>query len=377
MVNHMQEEQPRLWLFGLVNFLLNFAIQSSIIFIPLLSSGLGASDFQVGLVGAVYGASFLVSSLLSGWKSDSAGRLVFVRWGLLISSVAFATQLLADSVFILMLARSAVGFALGITTAATIAYAFESGMDMGKFSSYGSLGWIFSALAAAITSDIKILFMISFFVCLLAFFSSLAFRESPRLQKPAPVNLWQVLSRGYRVYLAIFLRHFGATAVWVILPLHMMSLGINEFWIGILWSINFTVQFVVMRYLERFSEYKIFALGQVLSIFVFIAFAFASGLASLFAAQALLGVAWSCLYVGALLIVLKGGTERGTAGGIFQSTLNLCNAIGPLTGGLIAQGLGYRGVMFFAAALGIIGMLIAIPTSQTAQSDDDSQQSST
>jgi predicted MFS family arabinose efflux permease len=47
-------------------------------------------------------------------------------------------------------------------------------------------------------------------------------------------------------------------------------------------------------------------------------------------------VAWSCLYVGALLIVLRGGKEKGTAGGIFQSTLNLCNAIGPIIGGLIA-----------------------------------------
>jgi len=350
-----------LWLFGLVNFFLSFAIQGSIIFIPLLGAQLGASDFQVGVVGAVYGAAFLVSSLLSGWKSDSIGRLLFVRWGLLISSAAFAAQLLADNVIILMVMRGAVGFALGITTAATIAYAFESGVDMGKYSSYGSLGWIFSALAAALVGKIDLLFQLSFLVCLLAFFLSLAFHETPSINSPAPPNLWEVARRGYRVYLAVFLRHLGATAVWIILPLYMVSLGMDKFWIGILWGVNFAVQFVVMRYLEQFSEYKVFAAGQVLSVIVFVAFAFAVGRLSLIAVQALLGVAWSCLYVGALLIILKSGEERGTAGGIFQSTLNLCNAVGPLLGGLIAQGWGYRGVMFFAAALGVAGMLVAVP----------------
>jgi len=365
--NRTGGEQPRCWLFGLVNFLLSFAIQGSIIFIPLLGVQLGASDFQVGLVGAIYGAAFLVSSLFSGWKSDSVGRLLFVRWGLFISSAAFAAQLLAQNVILLMVVRGAVGFALGIATAATIAYAFESGMDMGKFSSYGSLGWIFSALAAALVKKTDLLFGLSFLVCLLAFLLSLTFQETPALNPSRPPNLWQVARRGYRVYLAVFLRHLGAAAVWIILPLYLVSLGLDKFWIGLLWGVNFAVQFIVMRHLERFSEFKTFAFGQLLSVLVFVSLAFVTGRLSMIAVQVLLGVAWSCLYVGALLIILKSGEERGTAGGIFQSTLNLCNAVGPLLGGLIAQGWGYRGVMFFAAALGVAGMLVAVPKSQEMQ----------
>ncbi|NPV73946.1 MAG: MFS transporter [Pelotomaculum sp.] len=356
--------RSRRWLIGLVNFLLNFATQSSITFIPLLGAQLGASDFQVGLVGSVYGAAFLASSLFSGWKSDSMGRLLFVRWGLFISSAAFAAQLLASNVLLLMILRGAVGFALGITVAANLAFAFESGADMGKFSSYGSLGWIFGALAAALVGDIYLLFKISFLVCLTAFFLSLFFEEAPSIKFSAPPNLWHVLRRDYRIYLAVFLRHLGATAVWVILPLYLSCLGMDKFWIGLLWGINFFVQFVVMRHLDGFSEYKVFAFGQLLSIFVFVAYAFVAGKPFLVIVQVLLGVAWSCLYVGALLIVLRGGEERGTAGGVFQSTLNLCNAVGPLLGGLIAQGLGYRGVMFFAAALGVLGMLVAVPAGQ-------------
>ena len=168
----------RLWLIGLVNFLLGFAIQGSNLFVPLLGAQLGASDAQVGLVGAAYGAAFLLSSLVSGWKSDSIGRLTFVRWGLLASSAAFAVQLLASSVMLLIVMRGLVGFTLGIATATAIAYAFECGIDMGKFSSYGSLGWIFGALAAALVENIYLLFWISFMVCLAAFIVSFFFLHS-------------------------------------------------------------------------------------------------------------------------------------------------------------------------------------------------------
>jgi len=74
---------PYRWLISLVNFFLSFATMSSFIFVPLLGAELGASDFEVGLVGAAYGVAFLFSSLISGWKSDHLGRLLFVRWGLL------------------------------------------------------------------------------------------------------------------------------------------------------------------------------------------------------------------------------------------------------------------------------------------------------
>jgi MFS family permease len=352
-------------LISLVNFFLSFATMSSFIFVPLLGVQLGASDFEVGVVGAAYGIAFLFSSLISGWKSDHLGRLLFVRWGLLMSSVAFAAQLFAHSIPALIVVRAAVGFALGIAVAATITYAFECSANMGKYSSYGSLGWIFGAAASSLVGDIKLLFWLSFLFCLLAFFISLAFRKVPSHKFSRAPNLWFVMHRDYRVYLAVFLRHLGASAVWLIFPLYLVSIGLDNFWIGLLWGVNFAVQFLVMRQLERFSEFKTFFYGQVLSIFVFSAYPFFTSRISLVILQVILGVAWSCLYVGALLIVLRGGKEKGTAGGIFQSTLNLCNAVGPMLGGLISQGWGYRGVMLFAAALCIGGMFVTVPARPT------------
>jgi predicted MFS family arabinose efflux permease len=56
-------------------------------------------------------------------------------------------------------------------------------------------------------------------------------------------------------------------------------------------------------------------------------------------------------------MVLKKGEEKGTASGIFNATLNLCNAVGPFLGGAITQVWSFQGAMFFAAGTGLIGLL--------------------
>lgn len=354
----------RVALVSLVNLLLNIAIQSSIIFIPLLGAQQGASDFQVGLIGAAYGGAYLLSSLYSGKQSDRRGRLIFIRVGLLLCTVTFALQLLAKHLLVLMLIRASVGLSLGITMAALVAYAFELGSDMGRFSSYGSIGWIGGAIFAALLKSFNLLFFASAISCAAAFLISLLL---PAQTIPNMVTLRKtpefgaIIKKGFPIYFSVFLRHLGATSVWIILPLYFQSLGIGRFGVGILWGINFVFQALVMRYLEHFNPIKIFAFGQVLSIGVFVSYALVSHLAPLIAVQAFLGVAWACLYVGALLIVLRSGEDRGTASGIFQATLNLCGAVGPFLGGFVAQVWSYRGVMWVAAALGVAGMLIAVP----------------
>jgi len=358
-------------LVSFVNFLINIAIQSSVIFIPLLGAQLGASDFQVGLIGAAYGGAYVISSLYFGRQSDRRGRTVFVRSGLLLCVLAFAAQIPAHNLILLTMVRAAVGFSLGVAMAALMAYAYESGIDMGRFSSYGSLGWIAGALGAALLKDSNILFMSGAVCCLLAFSLSILFPSAAGpasvLQRKETASMINVIKVGFPIYLAVFLRHLGAAAVWIILPLYLVSLGLDRFWVGMLWGVNFSVQFLVMRYVDRFDAGKVFAFGQVLSIIVFVAYVLVSKPVPLMVVQVLLGVAWSCLYVGALLLVLRSGEDRGTATGIFQATLNLCSALGPLLGGIIAHFAGYHGVMIFAAALGVAGLAAAVPRQRTVQ----------
>lgn len=361
--NHFQTE-----LFAnLINFLINYSSYLSLIFIPLLATDLGAGDFGVGVAVSAYGAAFLVSSLIFGRRSDLLGRVAFVRWGCLLVSFAFLSQILAGNIYLLVLFRSFVGFSLGVVSAALLAYVYEAVGHVGKFSSYGSLGWIFASLTAGVIKEYNLLFSSSAGLCLLAFALAWRLKEpgkargAGKKEEAAVPPLLPVLRRNFRIYLAIFLRHLGAQSVWAILPLYFVWLGADKLLVGVLAGINFTVQFFAMRYVERFSAWKVFTAGQVVSIFVFLAYAAATHYSQLFIVQAVLGVSWSCLYVGALLIVMNSGEEKGTAGGIFQSTLNLCAALGPFFGGIIAHSYGYRGVMFFAASVGVAGLFTTLP----------------
>ncbi|MBT9140857.1 MAG: hypothetical protein DDT30_01441 [Dehalococcoidia bacterium] len=345
---------------NLVNFFLYCAIMSSHMFIPLFSTELGASSFQVGLVGAAFGFAYLFSSLFFGWKSDLLGRLIFIRFGLAASSIAFLAQTLSFSLVTLFVVRALVGFSLGISTAALTAYIYESKGDMGKFSSYGSLGWIGGAAAAALLTAHNTLFTFSALLSFVAFLVSLCMRERISPEPKSILRPLIVVRRNRGVLFAFFLRHLGATATWIILPLFFASLGASKTWIGLLWIINFAFQFLAMRFVDRFSDKAVFLIGQGLSIIVFLGYAASSYYLQILPLQVILGFSWAFLYVGSLLIVLRSGEEKGTASGVFFSVINLSGAIGPLLGGVISQFFGYRAVMLFAAAISLVGLLSSL-----------------
>jgi MFS family permease len=345
---------------NLINFLLYSAIMSSHMFIPLLSADLGASSFEVGLVGAAFGVAYLLSSLFFGWKSDLLGRLRFIRFGLAASSLAFLAQTLSFNLTALFVIRVLVGFSLGISTAALIAYIYDSRGNMGNFSSYGSLGWIGGALAAATLTGYNTLFIFSALLCLAAFLVSLSMQETVFTEPKNIPRPLAVARRNSSVLLAFFLRHLGATAIWIILPLFFATLGASKTWIGLLWGINFAFQFIAMRLVEKLPEKAVFLAGQILSVVVFLGYTLINHYLQVIPLQVLLGVSWAFLYVGSLLVVLKSGEEKGTASGVFFSAINLSGAVGPLVGGLISQLFGYRSVMLFAAIITMVGLLTSL-----------------
>jgi MFS family permease len=352
------------YLGGLLNLLVYAASFSSYIFVPLLCRDLGATPWEVGLIGTVHGAAYLASSLYFGWRSDVRGRVGFIRLGLICGTVAFAGQLLARDLLTLALWRALVGFALGMVAAVLVAYVYETGGHMGAFGSYGSLGWVAGAVAGALLQDYRRLFLLSAVLSALALCFSAGLREGEhRNRQPVPGPV-EVLRRQARVYAAVFLRHVGAGGVWVLLPLYFAELGASPAWIGILWALNFAGQVPGMRLAERFDAERIFRFGLLGSAAVFVAYALAGNHMQLIPVQGLLAASWSGLYVGALLLVLRAGVERGTASGGLVATLNLCEAVGPLWGGAVAEIWSYRAVLGVAAGLSLAGFLVyALPRS--------------
>ncbi|MEW6446487.1 MAG: MFS transporter [Bacillota bacterium] len=342
-----------------IGFLLNAAIESSRVFIPLLTKDLGGTNFYVGLVGAANGLAYFATALIIGPQADVYGRLLFVRVGLAASALAFLGQLLARDVATLLAVRTAVGLALGITTGSLVVFAYENRGGVGKFSSFSSLGWIFGATAAALMRDYHLLFLFSFAVCALAFLISLELEEWSKLHMTRTPRSLPVIWRNRAVYLPFFLRHLGASAVWIIFPLYLQELGADRFWIGMVGTANYAGQVILMTLFERFAGAGLFRLGLYLSGVVFLLYTALSHFMQVLPVHVMLSAAWSALYIGALVLLLRSGEERATATGILVANMNLCLAAGPFLGGLLSSFWGYHAPMYAAAALSFAGLFWA------------------
>lgn len=343
---------------SLVSFLLNLAVETSGVFMPLYAESLGASNLQVGFVAATYAVAYFLSSLFFGRLSDMHGRLVFIRLGLGLSALAYFSQIVAHGPALLLAARGFVGFCLGTTSGALMAYTYDKQKEIGKFLSYGSLGWVVGAFAAAAMRSYVPLFLVSVASSMLAFLMSLTLeRETEDIHVKLPSLPLSAMKRNRNVYIALFLRQLGATAIWAIFPLYLTSLGASKSWIAILDAINMGVQFVAMRFVERFNPARAFRTGLLISGVVFVIYGLATNYLQLIPVQILLAIAWSTIFIGAFSYLLRSTSEHGTVSGLLYSTLNLSAGLGPFLGGAIAQVWGFVTLMYVGSSTSFLGFL--------------------
>jgi len=354
----------------LVTLFTNCALETSVIFLPLFADKIGSSKLQIGIIGSAFAIAYAISSWFFGRQSDIKGRLLFIRLGLVLAIAAFAAQALVVNPLTLMIARAFVGLCIGITVAALMAYNFEVGGSTGRFASFGSLGWFVGDVIAILFHSYIGLFLLGSVSCGAGFVVSLSLKEPERRlaprsaavsgnSQPAKPNTMQVTRRNILVYVPFFLRHLGATMVWVVLPLFFASLGASTVWIAVLSSINTGGQFVAMLFVERFREYRLFLLGFIFSAIVFLVYSQATNFVQIIPVQVVLALAWSCLYVGALVLLLKNNEEKATSTGILFSTTSIAGAIGPFLGGMVCEFWGYQPLMYFASGLCVSGLMIA------------------
>ncbi len=330
---------------------------ASIVFMPLYAEDLGASNLMVGLTRSSYGAAFLISAFIFGRLSDLHGRLIFIRLGLALAAGAYLLQIIAPNPVLLLLIRALVGFCLGMSISAIMAYVHESGARVGSVAAYGSLGWAVSAVIAGVFEEYSTLFIASAAAVVLALLVSFILREEKRVLMEVAVFPLDIIWSNRKIYFPFLLRHMGATAIWAIFPLFLADMGASKSWIALLWGINLGGQFVAMLIVQRFSPTRMFTTGLILSIAVFTIYAIATDYIQLVPVQVILAISWSCLYIGALNFLLMKNMERGTALGLLYSANHLGNSVGPFLGGGVAQLWGFGAVMYCAAGLSAIGLL--------------------
>jgi MFS family permease len=342
---------------ALISFLLNLAVKASGVFLPLYAKSVGASNAEVGFIAAAYGIAFFLSSLWFGRQSDVHGRLGFIRTGLGLSTVAYLSQIVSHSPITLLAARGFIGFCLGVTSAAIMAYTYENQKQIGSFASYGSLGWLFGALAAAVIRNYELLFLTSAVASFVIFLVSLTLREGPSRRFQLATFPMSEIKENRKIYLAFFLRQLGATAIWAIFPIYLADIGASKLWIAIFDGINTGAQFFIMRFVEKFNPAKMFRMGLLFSALVFAIYGIATNYWQLVPVQVLLAIAWASMFIGALGHLLRKGRERGTVSGLLYSTMYLSAGLGPFLGGAVAQVWGFATLMYIGSGLSFFGFL--------------------
>ncbi len=346
-----------------IQFFSNAGIFASILFIPIFARDLGIHEFQLGLIIALYSLSLLVSNYVFGRWADVHGRRRILQLGLFLSSLACITQVFAHDAFTLTFTRILVGLSLGMFPSALYAYVYDSKRKIGKFASFGSLGWGLGTLVAGYLAVLWKVFLLSSFFLFLAFLVALVLTPVGEVRIKVPLFPKKVIKRNLPVYVAMLIRHSGACAIWVIFPLFLLNLGMDVFAVGILYTVNAGTQFVVMQLVDRFKSTTLVSFGLVMSSLTFLSFTLARNFAEILPTQIMLGASWATIYVGSLKFIMERNVERATSTGLLNSVLSISSIAGPLLGGAIVSiaisfgayvNIAYQYTMYTAALMALL-----------------------
>ncbi len=340
-----------------VNLLGNAAVSASLIFLPLWAVKLNASTEQLGFIVAAYNGSVLVASYAFGRAADVHGSRRILQAGLLLGALAAFLQVLATDPLTVFLSRAFLGFCVGMYPPALLAYARSADKVMGTFAAWGSLGWAAGTLLAGLSDriapgNIQPIFVLSSLLFLLGFAASAGAPVEGGGKLNVPLFPVELIRRNLPIYMTMLIRHTGANMVWVIFPLYLQrGLHMDGFQIGIAYTLNPVVQFLVMRKLDRFRSTALVGVGLAASGGTFVSFTLARDFPQILLTQVLLGVSWATLYVGALQFIVERNRETATAGGILSSVLSISSIVGPIAGGVLARRDNYLIPMYAAAVM--------------------------
>lgn len=362
-------------------FLWGSALFSAMVFIPNYATHvLGANDFQVGLIVFAYAVASFLSSYIFGRLADMRGRRGVLMLGFGLSALTSLLQVLPAGPWTLLLSRALVGVTAGMIPAALLAFAYEHRQSMGRFASFGSLGWgvgsflsgLVVFLAGSEAEGMHWSFALSSALFAVGFLFIMAMEFPRHVSVRVPFFPTALIRRNLPVFLAALIRHTGATMIWLIFPVYLEdAIGLSKELIGIIYLANTVTQFFVMRLLDRFRSESLVAAGLVISSLTFLSFTLVRSFWEVLPTQLMLGVSWACIYVGSLKFVMERNVERATAAGILGSSINLSQAVGPIVGGIVAFHFGRVSVMYVATVMAVAALVVFLWLSRKRAATND------
>ncbi len=329
------------------------------LFIPEFAVKMGASKFQIGVMGTVFALSMFLSAGFFGRLSDIIGRKKILLIGFLLTGIFYAFASFAKTFSNLFLIRILQGIAIGVYPGALAAYVHENSGTMDEYAMWGALGiasfLAFSGIIAG-ARNIRWIFVFVgvFYGISLAFALKLKEEFGPR--KELPLFPLSVILKNLPVYVAIFLTFTGITVTWTFWVLYLENLKISPYLIGVVTAVNPLFEFITLRFVARKIKFGTIAFGILVLSFAYPLFAFAKTVPQVLLLQAVSGFGWAFMFAGGLNEVINSGSEKGTATGLFQSSISLGNIAGPVIAGIISLFFKNVGAVFvFAGVIIFLG----------------------
>ncbi len=309
------------------------------LFIPEFAVKLGASKFQIGIMGTVFALSMFLSSGFFGRLSDIIGRKKILLAGFLFTGIFYAGASFAKTFSGLFLVRVLQGIAIGIYPGALAAYVHENSGTMDEYAMWGALGiasfLAFSGIIAG-ARNIRWIFVFVGVFYLVSLIFALKLKEEFGPRKELPLFPSSVISRNLHIYIAIFLTYTGIGVTWTFWVLYLENLKISPYLIGVVTAVNPFFEFITLRFVARKIRFGTIAFGILILSVAYPLFAFAKTVPQVLILQAVSGFGWAFMFAGGLNEVVNNGSEKGTATGLFQSSISLGNIVGPLVAGIIS-----------------------------------------
>jgi MFS family permease len=169
---------------------------------------------------------------------------------------------------------------------------------------------------------------------------------------------------------AVFLNYVDRGAISIAAPLMKSELGLSEEAYGVVFSAFFWIYAPVQLFAgwlcDRFSVYKLMAVGIALWAGSTLLMGFVGGFASLLVLRIMLGVGESISFPGSSKIIARHvpPERRGMANAAVAAGIALGPAAGTLAGGLILGNWGWRAIFL---AFGIVTLIWLLPWRQTVR----------